>query len=189
MNFEILKNLPVYNLDEELNKLLESNVVQWHTARDQICINTTKDELDNYNYGRGSLWYDWDKAYHDKNNELVVPTRKKPLFEKDFSFLCTVFVDTLFEEVYRALEKNYVLGRVRIMNLHSKNCLTWHKDNSIRVHYPIKTQEGCLMIIDNEVKHLEKNTWYRTNTLKHHTVLNGSKEDRLHLVATVLEEK
>lgn len=189
MNFEIILDLPIHDLNKELNNLIEANTIKWHPARDQICINTTKDELDNYNYGRGSLWYDWDKSYRNENNELIVPTRKKPLFEKDFAHLCTVFAGTLFEDVYRSLERKYVLGRVRIMNLHSKNCLTWHKDNSIRVHYPIKTQEGCFMIIDNEIKHLEQNIWYRTDTLKNHTVFNGSKEDRLHLVATILEEK
>lgn len=50
----------------------------------------------------------------------------------------------------------------------------------------MKTQEGCLMIIDDQVKHLKKHTWYYTETLVGHTAINSSKENRLHLVATVI---
>lgn len=189
MNFIEINDLPVYDLQKEFEDLYSKGIIKWNSAKDQICINTTKDKLDDYWFGRGSLWYDWDNKYYDENNQLVVPEREVPLKEEDFNCVCSAFQGTLFEDVYRNLEKKYKLGRVRIMNLHSKKCLSWHKDTSIRVHYPMITQEGCYMVIQDEVKHLPKNSWWRTNTLVDHTVFNGSKQDRLHLVATVLEEK
>ena len=45
------------------------------------------------------------------------------------------------------------------------------------------------MIIEDEVLHLKQNQWYWTNTLPKHTALNASREDRLHLVVVVLDEK
>jgi hypothetical protein len=42
------------------------------------------------------------------------------------------------------------------------------------------------MIIEDEVKHMNENTWWMTNTVLYHSAFNGSKEDRIHLVAVVL---
>jgi hypothetical protein len=42
------------------------------------------------------------------------------------------------------------------------------------------------MVIEDEVKHLEQNKWYFTNTTKEHTAFNASKENRIHLVANIL---
>ena len=75
------------------------------------------------------------------------------------------------------------------MNSQPKTCLTWHTDNTTRIHYPMKTQDGCFMIIEDEVKHLEKNKWYHTDTRYEHTAMNASRETRMHLVACVLEER
>ena len=73
--------------------------------------------------------------------------------------------------------------------LKPKSCLTWHTDNTTRIHYPIKTQEGCFMVIADEVKYLETNIWYHTNTLSTHSAFNGSKDERLHLVVNLIDEK
>jgi hypothetical protein len=45
------------------------------------------------------------------------------------------------------------------------------------------------MVIENESKFLEPNKWYFTNTVLPHTAFNGSTEERLHLVVTVLGNK
>ena len=72
------------------------------------------------------------------------------------------------------------------MNSLPKTCLSWHEDQTPRLHYPIKTQSGCFMVIENESKHLKQNQWYWTNTTVPHTAFNGSKQPRLHLIVTVL---
>jgi hypothetical protein len=46
-----------------------------------------------------------------------------------------------------------------------------------------------MMVIQDEVLHLEQGQWYMTNTMPEHTAFNASKEDRIHLVVVVLDEK
>lgn len=176
-----------YNLNEAFFELLDTNKIYWHDESDpdQICLNSVKDKTHDIHYGRGSLFLDWDNSYNE-NGKLVVPPRKQPLKEEDFSELCDVFVGTVFEKLYKELQTKYKIGRVRFMYSNPKTCLTWHIDNTPRVHFPIKTQEGCFMIIENEIKHLEVGKCYYTNTLKKHTAMNASTENRIHLVATVL---
>jgi len=146
---------------------------------------------DDYLIGTGSLMYDWENKKRieksDGTVEYEVPERTNPRHESDFSILCTVFKDSLFEEIYQSIQTKYKLGRIRLMKMKPKTCLSWHMDDCIRIHYPIKTDKGCMMIIDQEVKHMPANTWWQTNTLPYHTAINASKIDRIHLVASVLE--
>jgi hypothetical protein len=185
--FKELTNLPILDLSSEFDKLMNQGIIDWYRdSRDQICLNSIKGHEDDIHLGRGSLVYDWDNYTRDENGALVVPERKIRLLEKDFNVLCTQFKGTAFEEAYNTLSEQYTLGRVRIMNLKPKTCLSWHVDDSIRIHYPIKTQKGCMMIIKNTVFEMEKGKWYETNTLHEHTALNASKEERYHLVASIV---
>lgn len=187
--FTQIADLPCYDLASEFQQLLDSNVLYWHEAsKDQICLNTVPGQDDNFFYGRGSLDYDWDNSVIDENGTISVSLRDTPLREEDFTVLCSQFRNTLFEKVYNSLASKYKLGRVRIMNLQPKKCLTWHADDTNRIHYPIKTQKGCFMVINSKVQHLEQNTWWHTTTKQTmHTAFNGSKQDRYHLVAAILD--
>lgn len=194
-NFKMLDNLPIYDLYKEFTKLLYDKKIHWYHSdlgnyeiEDQICINAPKKDPNNFLAGRGSLIYDWDKSYI-KDGKIIVPTRENQYLEEDFVLLCNAFKGSLFEEVYYAITSQYKVGRIRIMKSKPKTCLTWHTDNTPRIHYSMKTQAGCFMVIDNEVNHLKQNTWWWTNTILPHTAFNGSKEERLHLVAVILEEK
>jgi|TARA_R110000868_G_scaffold410768_1_gene700180 hypothetical protein len=188
-NFKNLDNLPIYDLYSELNKLIENKTIEW-TKENQICINTTEQNPDNYLLGTGSLVLDWNnsKTITDEygNESFEIPEYKVKYTEQDFSILCSQFKNTLFEDVYTQLCNKYKLGRVRLMKSKSKTCLSWHRDDSTRIHYPVKTQDGCFMVIENEIKYLELNNWYWTNTVLLHTAFNASKEDRIHLVAVIL---
>lgn len=186
-NYIDLENLPILDLKKELFTLLEKKVIDWDpVTKNQICITTHSNFLDDTSYGCGSFVYDWAKLTVDKNNKWSAPLFENPKKEEDFTELCSQFKGTLFEEVYISLKSSYKIGRIRIMNLNPKTCLTWHYDETCRIHYPIKTQVGAFMVVDNEVKHLESSKWYLVNTVKRHTVFNGSVEDRIHLVASVL---
>ena len=182
-------NLPVFNnLYEQVNELIEKKVISWGDTN-QICLNTTKDEPDNFFLGAGSLDYNWGDVKvitKNGNTEYIIPSKTLPYGEKDFSILCSQFKNTVFEEIYNVLSDNFTLGRIRLMNLKPKKCLSWHVDHTPRIHLPIKTQEGCLMVVENEVFHMEKNTWWMVDTTKKHTAFNSSKENRIHLVAVVL---
>lgn len=185
-----LTHLPIYdNLFDELNRLIAEEKIEWADSN-QICLNTIIGHEKNYKKGTGSLHLDWDNAVETideyGHQKIYVPPYETPLKESDFTILCEQFRGTVFEEVYNELIKQYQVGRVRIMKSKPKTCLTWHVDSTPRIHFPIKTQEGCFMIIEDEVKHLPQETWWLTNTILHHTAFNGSKEDRIHLVAVVL---
>jgi hypothetical protein len=186
-NFIEIDTLPVYDLHTEFLRLLEEKTIWWPDgATDQICLNATEADPSNCLTGRGGLFKDWDNSYRNEHGDIIVPKRKVILNETDFTVLCTGFKDSLFEDVYNKLTERYTVGRIRIMNLAPKTCLTWHEDETVRLHYPMKTQDGCFMVIENESKHLKQNQWYWTNTTVSHTVFNGSKQPRMHLVVTVL---
>lgn len=190
-NFKILDHLTIYDdLEQQLEIFLNETFVRWHNDHNQICLNTIKGHEDDYLLGTGSLLFDWNKCNNVNDiNKLDVPLKENLLKETDFTTLCTQFKGTIFEEIHKELSKHYVLGRVRLMRALPKTCLSWHRDTSIRIHYPIKTQEGCFMVVEDEVKHLEKNKWWWTNTTTKHTAVNSSKESRIHLVVCVLSEK
>jgi hypothetical protein len=173
-------NYPEYDLKTELYNLLDNNKITWHHG--QICITGVEDDPDNQSIGCGSLYYDWDNSYYDDQNNFVLPKRKKIYKETDFKILNSAFRGTLFENVHNMLTEKHTVGRIRLMKSKLKTCLSWHTDDSTRIHYPIVTQPGCMMVIEDEVMHMPTNTWWHTDTTKEHTAFNGSKEDRIHLV-------
>jgi hypothetical protein len=190
-NFLQILDLPKLDLYSEYVNLLTKNKIFFKEKNpNQICLNSTFDQPDNIHYGAGSLFYDWKEEEIDKLGVKYNPViRENPLSEELFQVLNSQFKDSLFEEVYNALEKKYKLGRVRIIQSNPKTCLSWHVDDHPRIHYPMKTQDGCLMVIENEVKHLSQNEWWWSNTTSPHTAFNASKEARIHLVATIISEK
>jgi hypothetical protein len=180
MNFKEL-NLTKY---ENLMGALDALNIEMHG--NQICLNAPADDTSNHYRGCGSLYYDWDNADTDENGEIInLHKFKNPLAESDFTTLCDVFTGTVFEDLYNMLSDNYTLGRVRIINISPKHVMSWHIDDTSRLHYPIKTQEGCFMVIKDEVLHLGQDQWYWANTILPHTAFNASKENRYHLVATL----
>jgi len=185
--FKKLDNLPTFDLYNEFKKLN----IDWY--QNQVCINTVPNAEGDYKLGCGSLQYNWEEAETRVNNSgeeyTHVPEYDVKYTEKDFTVLCSLFVDTLFESVYNSITKEYNIGRLRLMKSKPKTCLSWHKDTSPRLHFPVKTQEGCIMVIEDECFHIPNNEWYWTNTTVKHTAFNGSFEDRIHLVATILEEE
>lgn len=97
---------------------------------------------------------------------------------------------TYFKEVYDQLSSRYKLGRVRILLKEPRSTLSWHRDPEPRLHIPIITNPGSIMVIENVAKHLpaDGSVWITNNT-KYHNAFNGGEEDRIHLVACVLNYK
>ena len=114
--------------------------------------------------------------------------RENPIDESQYTEFVKLFEDTYFKEVYDTLIPNYKLGRVRLLWKMPRTTLSWHRDPERRLHIPIVTNPGALMIIDDEVKHMpaDGKVWITDNT-KYHNAFNGGEEDRVRLVATVIE--
>jgi len=98
--------------------------------------------------------------------------------------------DTYFKEVYDIISKKFKLGRVRILLKEPRSTLSWHRDPEPRLHIPIITNPGCIMVIENIAKHLPADgSVYITNNLKYHNAFNGGEENRVHLVACLPDYK
>ena len=135
----------------------------------------------------------WSDKYKYRKKQITLPKEyqsNQRLVENDFNILSPTFEGTVFEDLYDKLKEKHSLGRLRIMKMSPRNCLSWHKDTSPRIHIVLDSCEGNFMVIEDEVKHLEQDQWYLTKTgYNNHTAFNGSSESRTHLVANLLGEK
>ena len=108
--------------------------------------------------------------------------------ESKYTEVVSEFQNTYFHEVYDILKKKFKLGRVRILLKEPRSTLSWHRDPEPRLHIPIITNLGCSMVIENVAKHLPADGRVTiTNNTKYHNFFNGGEQDRVHLVACVLE--
>jgi len=132
---------------------------------------------------RGVYWTKPDSTGIEVTRDVNVDESKYTEFVKDFEH-------TYFKEVFDELKKFYKLGRVRLLLKEPRSTLSWHRDPEPRLHIPIVTNPGCLMVIDKTAHHMpaDGSVWV-TNNLKYHNAFNGGEENRVHLVACVLDYK
>jgi hypothetical protein len=132
---------------------------------------------------RGVFW-----TYPDSSGKEEV--RDEKINESAYSEFIGDFKKTYFQEVFDVLSAKYKLGRIRILLKQPRSTLSWHRDPEPRLHIPIITNPGCHMVIDNVAKHLpaDGSVWITNNT-KYHNAFNGGEENRIHLVACVLDYK
>ena len=116
--------------------------------------------------------------------------RAKKINETLYTEFVNDLEDTYFKEVYDTLSKRFKLGRVRILLKEPRSTLSWHRDPEPRLHIPIITNPGCIMVIENVAKHLpaDGSAWI-TNNVKYHNAFNGGEEGRVHLVACLTDYK
>ena len=118
----------------------------------------------------------------------VEVSRDVQIDESKYTQLVPEFENTYFKEVYEILKKKFKLGRVRLLLKEPRSVLSWHKDPEPRLHIPIITNLGCSMVIENVAKHLPADGQVTiTNNTKYHNFFNGGEQNRVHLVACVLE--
>ena len=117
-------------------------------------------------------------------------TRDSKIDESRYTKFVDDYEKTYFKEVYDQLSKKYKLGRVRLLLKEPRSTLSWHRDPEPRLHIPIYTNPGAIMVIDHIAKHMpaDGSVWITNNT-KYHNAFNGGEENRVHLVACVLDYK
>jgi len=125
--------------------------------------------------------------YYTRIDESYEEVAKDELIDESaFTELVDVFKGTYFETIYKELSARYPIGRVRILEKDSFNCNSWHRDPEPRIHIPIYTNPGALLIINHHCTHLPADgSVYFTDTRGYHTALNGGLKPRVHLVATL----
>ena len=130
---------------------------------------------------RGEYW-----TFPDESGKEV--KRDKSIDESKYTEIVPEFKNTYLEEVYNTLKKKFKLGRVRILLKEPRSTLSWHRDPEPRLHVPIITNPGCKMVIEDIAKHMPADGSVTiTNNTKYHNFFNGGEQDRIHLVACVLE--
>ena len=132
---------------------------------------------------KGIYWTKPDSSGKEAVRAKRIDETKYTEFVKDLE-------DTYFKEVYDILSKKFKLGRVRILLKEPRSTLSWHRDPEPRLHIPIITNPGCIMVIEEVAKHLpaDGSAWV-TNNMKYHNCFNGGEEDRIHLVACLTHYK
>ena len=148
-----------------------------------ICVNRIPDDENSITGGnvRGLYWTYPDSTNHEEQ-------RLKPIKESQYTELCPEFKDTYVEEVYNLVKKHFKIGRMRFLMKPPRSCLSWHRDPEKRLHIPIITNKGNIMVIDDIAFHMPSDgAAYITDNTKYHNFFNGSECERVHLVSTLLE--
>ena len=182
LKFDIVK------LQEGLNEVLK--IKNYDTAGGishfgAICLNQIPGKPDSIkgNNARGVFWTKPDHTGKEAKRDQAINESEYTEFIKDFE-------KTYFKEVYEKLSAKFKLGRVRILLKEPRSTLSWHRDPEPRLHVPIITNPGCIMVIEEVAKHLPADgTAWITNNTKYHNAFNGGEENRVHLVACVLDYK
>ena len=132
---------------------------------------------------RGVYWTKPDSTGKEVARDVGIDESKYTEFVNDFK-------GTYFEDVYRELSEKFKLGRVRLLLKEPRSTLSWHRDPEPRLHIPIYTNPGAIMVVDSVAKHLPADgSGWITNNTKYHNAFNGGEENRVHLVACVLNYK
>ena len=182
LKFDILKLQEAYFQIIQTKKFEDGGGISHFGA---ICLTRKPGDPDSVkgNKARGLYWTKPDKSGKEVSRDVSID-------EKEYSEFIPDYENTYFKEVFDVLKSKYKLGRVRILLKEPRSTLSWHRDPERRLHIPIITNPGCLMVIDNVAKHMpaDGSVWITNNT-KYHNAFNGGEENRIHLVACVLDYK
>ena len=182
INFDIIKLQEAYKQIIKNKKFDTAGGVSHFGA---ICLTRIPDDPESIkdNKARGLYWTKPDKSGNEVSRDVAID-------ESAYTELVPEFENTYFKEVIDVLTSKYKLGRVRILLKEPRSTLSWHRDPEPRLHVPIITNPGCLMVIENVAKHMpaDGSVWITNNT-KYHNAFNGGEENRVHLVACILDYK
>ena len=189
-DFQTVKGLKfdVQKLQDALKQVL--GLKKYDTANGiknfaAICLNQIpgKPESTKGNFSRGVYWTKPDSSGKESIRDKTLDEALYTEFVKDFEH-------TYFKEVYEKLSSKFKLGRVRILLKEPRSTLSWHRDPEPRLHIPIITNPGCIMVIEDVAKHLPADgSVYITNNVKYHNAFNGGEENRVHIVACLTDYK
>ena len=182
LKFDIVKLQEAYHQIIQTKKFDDGGGISHFGA---ICLSRKPGDPDSIkgNKARGLYWTKPDKSGKEVSRDIVIN-------ESEYSEFVPDYENTYFKKVFDTLSSKYKLGRVRILLKEPRSTLSWHRDPEPRLHIPIITNPGCLMVIDNVAKHMpaDGSVWITNNT-KYHNAFNGGEENRVHLVACVLDYK
>ena len=182
LKFDIVKLQDAY---KQIIKTKKFNTVDGVSHFGAICLTRVPGDPDSIkdNKARGLYWTKPDKSGNEVSRDVAIN-------ESAYTELVPELENTYFKEVIDVLLSKYKLGRIRILLKAPRSTLSWHRDPEPRLHIPIITNPGCLMVIENIAKHMpaDGSVWI-TNNMKYHNAFNGGEENRVHLVACLRDYK
>ena len=182
LNFDIVKLQEAYKQIIKIKKFDNAGGITHFGA---ICLTRIPGDPHSIkdNKARGLYWTKPNESGNEVSRDIAIN-------EGAYTELVPEFKNTYFKEVIDVISSKYKLGRVRILLKEPRSTLSWHRDPEPRLHIPIISNPGCLMVIDNVAKHMpaDGSVWITNNT-KYHNAFNGGEENRVHLVACVLDYK
>ena len=182
IKFDILKLQEAYRQITTTKKFDDGGGIPHFGA---ICLTRKPGDPDSVkgSNARGIYWTKPDKSGVEVSRDINIK-------ESEYSEFIPDYENTYFKKVFDVISSKYKLGRVRVLLKEPRSTLSWHRDPEPRLHIPIITNPGCLMVIDNVAKHMpaDGSVWITNNT-KYHNAFNGGEENRIHLVACVLDYK
>ena len=182
LKFDIVKLQEAYKQIIQTKKFDDGGGISHFGA---ICLTRKPGDPDSVkgHKARGLYWTKPDKSGKEVSRDVNID-------EAEYSEFIPDYENTYFKEVFDTLSSKYKLGRVRILLKEPRSTLSWHRDPEPGLSILIITNPGCLMVIDNVAKHLpaDGSVWVTNNT-KYHNAFNGGEENRIHLVACVLDYK
>lgn len=113
---------------------------------------------------------------------------KTPEWEHSFKYLQPELEGTVVADYLAWLA--VPVYRTRIMVSRPKTCYSIHRDYSPRLHLPLITNRQCYFLFKDPAEFIHMpatGQTYWADTRKEHTFMNGSLENRLHLVMIVKE--
>ncbi len=132
---------------------------------------------------------DWNQIYlqgKEKGIDPIEPTKGMRWVEIDQEE--EQWDVNLFEFPYiNSIIDEHNLCRTRIMKTKPKSCYLWHKDPRKRLHIPVVTNEHCFLLLEKDGRmHLPATgEAYVVDTTQHHTQVNASREERIHIVGSL----
>ena len=182
LNFDVVKLQEAYKQIIKIKKFDTAGGIAHFGA---ICLTRIPGDPHSIkdNKARGLYWTKPNESGNEVSRDIAID-------EDAYTELVPEFKNTYFKEVIDVISSKYKLGRVRILLKKPRSTLSWHRDPEPRLHIPIITNPGCLMVIENVAKHMpaDGSVWITNNT-KYHNAFNGGEENRVHLVACVLDYK
>jgi len=143
---------------------------------EQICLQGVEDIPDPF-FGCGAIKIGTSPPYGPWKKETWPGYREKDFTHPNFDL---PYINSILEELN--------MCRTRVLILKPKQCYSIHTDRSKRIHIPVVTNENCWIILNREVIHLPANgNYYEIDTTQEHTAVNGSWENRIHLVGAVFD--
>ena len=182
---EIDLDIDYSSLVDYITSLVKERNPQYNKLSSQIAVQCRKETIDPEEQlveSTLSLAYDWNAFDLDTMKTPPLRPKNERLKQEDFIYTPGVFKNTPIEIVNNTLKEKYNIMRGRIMNMPHKSSLTWHYDESPRLHIPIKINEGSFMVLEDQVCRFEIGKAYVIDTTKMHTAVNAAFDYRIHLV-------